>query len=95
VISKWYWLAALLIPGGSLIVIGLELYRQRTSVRIWLHQAYCGVRFGHEDELRFERDRLTLRCVSCGHESTGWGLDAPPPRVRFKKLIRFRKRLAA
>jgi hypothetical protein len=65
------------------------------KIRIWLHQAYCSVRLGHEDELRLERDRLTLRCVSCGHESPGWRLDMPPPRVRGKKLIRFRKRLAA
>jgi hypothetical protein len=33
----------------------------------------CGLR-GHEAVLHFERQRLSLRCLSCGHETTGWSL---------------------
>ena len=27
------------------------------------------------------RDRMFLRCVSCGHESPGWALTETPPTV--------------
>jgi hypothetical protein len=43
-----------------------------------LRQMVCGLH-GHDNLLQFERDRLSLRCVSCGHQSPGWELtDAPP-----------------
>jgi hypothetical protein len=31
----------------------------------------CSLR-GHESLLQFERNRVFLRCVACGHESPGW-----------------------
>lgn len=31
----------------------------------------CGIH-GHEHLMQFDRDRLYLRCISCGHESPGW-----------------------
>jgi hypothetical protein len=40
-----------------------------------LQQLMCGLR-GHESVLCFERHRLSLRCLSCGHQTTGWALDA-------------------
>ena len=40
-----------------------------------LQQLMCGLR-GHENVLCFERRRLALRCLSCGHESAGWTLCA-------------------
>ena len=33
----------------------------------------CGLR-GHETVLHFEPHRLSLHCLSCGHESIGWSL---------------------
>jgi hypothetical protein len=33
----------------------------------------CGLR-GHDTVLQFERHRLSLRCLSCGYETTGWSL---------------------
>jgi hypothetical protein len=42
----------------------------------------CAVR-GHDSMMYFERDRLSLKCVSCGHESTGWELTEAPPRLLF------------
>jgi hypothetical protein len=42
-------------------------------------QLFCGLH-GHDRLLQFERDRLFLKCVSCGQESPGWELkDVPPP----------------
>lgn len=38
-----------------------------------LQQFMCGLR-GHDEVLHFERDRLSLRCLSCGHRSAGWSL---------------------
>ena len=46
-----------------------------------VRQAFCGLH-GHDSLLQFEQDRMCLKCVSCGHESSGWELaDTPPPTV--------------
>jgi hypothetical protein len=45
-----------------------------------LSQLFCGFR-GHDALLHFEGERISLRCVSCGHETPGWDLDATPPTV--------------
>jgi hypothetical protein len=39
----------------------------------WPLRLTCGLR-GHDMALRFERDRLSLRCLSCGHQTVGWNL---------------------
>ena len=36
-----------------------------------IRQAFCGFH-GHDALLQFERDRMYLKCYSCGHESPGW-----------------------
>jgi len=38
---------------------------------VWLRQAMCGLQ-GHDRYLHVEGARVTLRCVSCQHESPGW-----------------------
>jgi hypothetical protein len=44
-----------------------------------LRQAVCALH-GHDTLVQFERDRMFLRCVSCGHETPGWALkDIPAP----------------
>jgi hypothetical protein len=55
------------------------------SVRVvdWLRQAYCGIH-GHDTLLHFQQERMSLRCVSCGHETPGWTLDHEPPRVKLR-----------
>ena len=47
-----------------------------------LKRLICGIR-GHEDYLQFEKDRVYLQCVACGHESPGWTVE-PRPVVRFQ-----------
>jgi hypothetical protein len=38
----------------------------------WIQRASCSLR-GHDDQLlEFERGRMFLRCVSCGHATRGW-----------------------
>ena len=40
-----------------------------------LQRIMCGLR-GHEAVLHFERHRLSLRCLNCGHETRGWILQS-------------------
>ena len=48
-----------------------------------LRQMFCGLR-GHDSLLHFEDERLSLRCVSCGHETPGWELNEVPPTVTVR-----------
>ena len=50
---------------------------------LWLRQAYCGLH-GHDSLMQFEKERMFLQCVSCGHESPGWELTDTPPPVRIR-----------
>ncbi len=46
-----------------------------------LQQILCGLR-GHDTIVHFEHGRMSLQCVSCGHESPGWTVspcDTPLP----------------
>jgi len=45
-----------------------------------LRQAVCGLH-GHDTYVQFERDRMYLRCVTCGHETHGWELREARPAV--------------
>ena len=42
----------------------------------------CAIR-GHEDYLHFEKNRVYLQCVACGHESPGWTVEPRKPVLRF------------
>ena len=48
-----------------------------------LRQMLCGLH-GHDTMLQFEQERMFLRCVSCGHETTGWELTETPPTVTVR-----------
>ena len=45
-----------------------------------VRQIVCGLH-GHDSLLQFERDRMYLRCVSCGHETPGWELNEEAPNL--------------
>ena len=47
-----------------------------------LSQLYCGLH-GHDSLIQFEKTRVFLKCVSCGHESPGWALTQPRPKAVF------------
>jgi len=48
-----------------------------------LRQMFCGLH-GHDTLLHFDKDRMSLRCVSCGHETPGWELNEVPPTVTIR-----------
>jgi hypothetical protein len=49
-----------------------------------LKQLYCAFR-GHEEYMQFEKNRVYLQCVACGHESPGWTVETTNrPVLRFQ-----------
>lgn len=52
-----------------------------------VRQVLCGLH-GHDNLLQFERDRMYLRCVSCGHETPGWELTETRPAVAVREQVR-------
>lgn len=52
-----------------------------------VRQAYCGLH-GHDSLLQFEQERMYLKCVSCGHESSGWELTETPPTITVREGVR-------
>jgi hypothetical protein len=51
-----------------------------TTVTARIRQFLCGMH-GHDNLLQFQRDRICLKCVSCGHETPGWELSETPPTI--------------
>ncbi len=62
----------------------------RDLLRAW-QQFWCR----HDLVLDFERHRLGQKCVTCGYRSPGFDLSSAPPKPRYAKLLRFRRRLAS
>jgi hypothetical protein len=54
-----------------------------TRVMGRLGQLLCGLR-GHDSVLHFERNRVMMRCTSCGHDTPGWEINGRGPRRRFE-----------
>lgn len=52
-----------------------------------LQQFLCGLR-GHDEVLHFERNRLSLRCLSCGHQTAGWNLAPDVVRLEVQPVTR-------
>jgi len=48
-----------------------------------LRRLICALR-GHEDYLQFEKNRVYLQCIACGHESPGWTVGERRPVLRFQ-----------
>jgi hypothetical protein len=63
----------------------VEIERSTGFARVLtrLRQSMCGLS-GHDTLLHFENERMSLRCVSCGHESPGWELNEAPPTVTVR-----------
>ena len=47
-----------------------------TAAAVWLREACCGLG-GHAMMLRFEPKRISLQCLSCGHNTPGWTISGP------------------
>ena len=67
--------------------VGKSLLRQtEDGLARWLRhlrRLSCWLARRHDEFLQFEKDRLSLKCISCGYESPGWALDRRTPLVRF------------
>jgi hypothetical protein len=63
--------------------VGTERMSGVARLMTWLQQATCGLG-GHDTLLHFEGERMSLRCVSCGHETPGWELNEAPPTVTVR-----------
>jgi len=52
-----------------------------------LKRLICAFR-GHEEYLHFEKNRVYLECVACGHESPGWTVDSrrPAPQLQSRRM---------
>src|SRR5512133_2072839 len=49
----------------------------------WFQQSLCALR-GHDAILQYERNRIFLRCTSCGHETPGWEVAANTTMLRHR-----------
>jgi hypothetical protein len=56
-----------------------ERNREETMLS-WINRLYCGLH-GHDNLMHFDKDRMFLQCVSCGHETPGWTLSSKRPRM--------------
>ena len=57
--------------------------RQGSGLMSLLKRFYCGLH-GHDTLMHFEKNRLYLQCVSCGHATPGWSLTEPPPKAIYR-----------
>lgn len=55
------------------------------AVLTWMQQGICGLH-GHDPLLHWNRNRLYLRCASCGHETPGWDVGRRPAAPRPETL---------
>ena len=59
------------------------------------HRVLCATR-GHDTLLQIEPHRLSLRCVSCGHQTAGWTIGEPVARETCSGVAaRARRRVEA
>jgi hypothetical protein len=54
-----------------------EGFMGRLSMHV--RQFFCGLG-GHDSLRHFERGRMSLKCVQCGHETPGWEVGPPTTR---------------
>ena len=65
----------------------IEAHTDEPGVLDRVRQMFCGLH-GHDTLLHFEQDRMSLRCVSCGHETPGWELTEARPTVTVRGDVR-------
>lgn len=68
------------LHAGNAIHVDAGMFARLTER---FRQMLCGLH-GHDAMLQFEHERMFLRCVSCGHETSGWELTETPPTVTVR-----------
>ena len=54
------------------------------ALKVQMRQWLCSMTGGHDAFLKYEGERLSLQCVSCGHQTPGWELNEAPPTVTVR-----------
>lgn len=75
------------VGGQTARAMGLTDEGLSTRLAKWLQQTWCALH-RHDSLLEFERDRMFLRCTSCGYETPGWTVKAARPALRFQTQAR-------
>jgi hypothetical protein len=52
----------------------------------WIQQGLCGLH-GHDSLLHHTRNRMFLRCTTCGYETPGWDLSRAPRPVAARAEV--------
>jgi hypothetical protein len=47
-----------------------------------VRRVLCALR-GHEEYMHFDKNRVYLQCVGCGHETPGWTIETHRPTLRL------------
>src|SRR4249919_3166792 len=68
------WLHAIGLHGATFNAA--EAHECAQGILADVRRGWCAIR-GHDLLPHFEHCRLSLRCVNCGWESSGWLLDKP------------------
>lgn len=63
------------------------------TLKVRLLRLLCGLT-GHTVTLQQDAARLWLRCDSCGLESAGWDVPRLTMPPRWKRYLRFQRRLS-
>ena len=69
-----------------------------TRLLKWIQTTLCVINGGHYKVLHTAPDRMSLRCVACGHKSPGWEVGSPRSRAPSRRIrsacVRAARRLA-
>ena len=61
--------------GAFLSALWLRVRAMAIAAAEGLSQARCGLG-GHTMAMRFEKTRVSLQCLGCGHNTPGWTIHA-------------------
>ncbi len=61
-------------PAGA-DALGSRLTTVLVAAAEWVFQSVCGLS-GHNLAWHFERNRVSLHCLNCGHKTPGWTVNA-------------------
>ena len=53
--------------------VWLRVATEAVAASAWMSRTLCGLG-GHVMVRHFERDRISLECLSCGHRTAGWAV---------------------
>ena len=84
-VSSWVDMVTEFLEYARGVTVSLvhEWGDRRARWMLQLRRIDCSLMRRHAEMMQFEKNRLSLRCVSCGRETPGWVLDRKTPIVRL------------